>query len=125
MLDECMAARRSGTRRPFTTSVSRRSSRLGLISLLGRGKTFAYGVGGPAGPGRRQAGHVAIARGDFYESETAAISAEHPESYMRTVLSFIGVNNPEFVLGQCMEVTVGAASVMPSPRNLCGQCWEM
>jgi FMN-dependent NADH-azoreductase len=89
------------------------------------GKDLCVRGARPAGPGRRQAGHVAIARGDFYESETAAISAEHAESYMRTVLSFIGLNNPEFVLGQCMEVTVGAASVMPSPRNLCGQCWEM
>jgi FMN-dependent NADH-azoreductase len=37
--------------------------------------------------------------------DPAEISAEHTERYMRTVLSFIGVNNPEFVLAE--GVTAG------------------
>jgi FMN-dependent NADH-azoreductase len=64
------------------------------------GKTFAYGVQGPEGLAGTKRVIVAIARGGFYGSETAAISAEHAESYLRTVLSFIGVNNPEFVVAE-------------------------
>lgn len=70
------------------------------------GKTFTYG---PRGPEEGLAGGkrviVAIARGVFYGPETTAISAEHAESYLRTVLSFIGVNNPEFVIAE--GVTAG------------------
>ena len=70
------------------------------------GKTFTYG---PQGPEEGLVGSkrviVAIARGVFYGSGTAAISAEHAETYMRTVLSFIGVNNPEFVIAE--DVTAG------------------
>ncbi|HMK24176.1 MAG TPA: NAD(P)H-dependent oxidoreductase [Terriglobales bacterium] len=70
------------------------------------GKTFTYGVQGPEeGLVGSKRVIVAITRGVFYGSGTAAISAEHAESYMRTVLSFIGVNNPEFVVAE--GVTAG------------------
>jgi len=69
------------------------------------GKTFRYG---PQGPERGLVGNkrviVAITRGVFY-ARTAAISAEHAETYMRTVLSFLGVNHPEFVVAE--GVTTG------------------
>jgi FMN-dependent NADH-azoreductase len=65
------------------------------------GKTFTYGAQGPEeGLVASKRVIVAISRGCFYRSETAAISAEHAESYMRTVLSFIGVNDPEFVVAE-------------------------
>lgn len=70
------------------------------------GKTFRYG---PQGPEEGLVGNkrfiVAITRGVFYASRTAAISAEHAETYMRTVLSFLGVTDPEFVVAE--GVTTG------------------
>jgi FMN-dependent NADH-azoreductase len=70
------------------------------------GKTFTYGAQGPEeGLVGNKRVIVAISRGVFYRSETAAFSAEHTESYMRTVLSFLGVNNPEFVIAE--GVTAG------------------
>lgn len=71
------------------------------------GKTFRYG---PQGPEEGLVGNkrviVAITRGVFYAYRTPAISAEHAETYMRTVLSFLGVDNPEFVVAE--GVTTGA-----------------
>ncbi len=73
------------------------------------GKTFRYG---PQGPEQGLVGNkrviVVITRGVFYGSGTASISAEHAETYMRTVLSFIGVNNPEFIVAE--GVTAGEES---------------
>jgi FMN-dependent NADH-azoreductase len=65
------------------------------------GKTFRYG---PQGPEEGLVGNkrfiVAITRGVFYASGTAAMPAEHAETYMRTVLSFLGANNPEFIVAE-------------------------
>ncbi len=64
------------------------------------GKTFRYG---PRGPEEGLVGNkrfiVAITRGVFYTSRSAMF-AEHAETYMRTVLSFLGVKNPEFVVAE-------------------------
>lgn len=66
------------------------------------GKTFTYSAqGAEVGLVGNKRVIVAIARGAFYSSETAAAS-EHAQSYLRTVLSFIGVNNPEFVVAECV-----------------------
>jgi FMN-dependent NADH-azoreductase len=65
------------------------------------GKTFTYG---PQGPEEGLVGSkrviLAITRGVYYGPETAAVSADHAESYLRTVLSFLGVNNPELVVAE-------------------------
>ena len=61
------------------------------------GKTFRYGESGPEGLMRGKRVFVALARGGFYGPETAMISAEHAESYLRAVFSFLGIT-PEFVL---------------------------
>jgi FMN-dependent NADH-azoreductase len=64
------------------------------------GKTFRYG---PQGPEEGLVGNkrfiVAVTRGVFYASRTT-MPSEHAETYMRTVLSFLGVNNPEFVVAE-------------------------
>ncbi|HZQ67341.1 MAG TPA: NAD(P)H-dependent oxidoreductase [Terriglobales bacterium] len=69
------------------------------------GKTFRYGPQGPVGGlvGNKRV-IVAITRGVFYASRTTAMSAEHAETYMRTVLSFLGVTNPEFVVAEGITV---------------------
>jgi FMN-dependent NADH-azoreductase len=64
------------------------------------GKTFRYGASGPEGLAGRKRIIVALARGGFYGRETAQASAEHAESYLRTVFRFIGVHEPEFVLAE-------------------------
>lgn len=65
------------------------------------GKTFRYGPGGAeeglAGDKRVIA---AITRGAFYGSGMPGSSAEHAESYLRSVLSFLGVNHPEFIVAE-------------------------
>jgi FMN-dependent NADH-azoreductase len=69
------------------------------------GKTFTYGPQGPLlGLVRGKRVIAAIARGCRYASEMAA-SAEHTERYLRTVLSYLGVNL-ECVIAE--GVTTGA-----------------
>jgi FMN-dependent NADH-azoreductase len=65
------------------------------------GKTFIYGLEGPQeGLAGSKRVILAISRGVYYGPETAAASADHAESYLRTVLSFLGVNNPEVVVAE-------------------------
>jgi FMN-dependent NADH-azoreductase len=62
------------------------------------GKTFQYGASGVEGLAGNKRVIIAMARGGFYGPETGGVSAEHAESYIRTVLTFIGIINPEFVI---------------------------
>lgn len=64
------------------------------------GKTFRYGANGPEGLVGDKRVIVAVARGGFYGAETQAASAEHAERYLRTVLAFMGIADPEFVLAE-------------------------
>ena len=64
------------------------------------GKTFRYGANGPEGLATGKRVVIAIARGGFYGAETAAVSAEHAESLMRTVMGFIGITDPQFILAE-------------------------
>lgn len=64
------------------------------------GKTFRYGAGGAEGLAGGKRVIVALARGGFYGRETAAASAEHAESYLRTVLAFMGITDPEFIVAE-------------------------
>ena len=68
--------------------------------LLVPGRTFRYGANGPEGLAGEKRVIVALARGGFYGPGTAQVSAEHVESYLRTVLGFVGVRDPEFVLAE-------------------------
>lgn len=61
------------------------------------GKTFRYGEHGPEGllaPGRKA--YVASTRGGVYDS-TDLVWLDHQESYLKAVLSFIGLSNITFV----------------------------
>jgi FMN-dependent NADH-azoreductase len=73
------------------------------------GRTFTYGPKGPEGGlvGSKRV-IVAVSRGVFYGLGTEASSAEYTERYIRTVLSFLGVNNPEFIIAE--GVTAGESS---------------
>ncbi len=61
--------------------------------ILIAGVTFRYGANGPEGLAGDKRVIVAVSRGGFYEHSS---SLEHVETYLRGVLSFIGIT-PEFV----------------------------
>ncbi|WCS28563.1 FMN-dependent NADH-azoreductase (plasmid) [Methylobacterium sp. NMS14P] len=64
------------------------------------GKTFRYTEHGPEGLAGDKRVIVALARGGFYRAESAAVSAEHAESYLKAVFGFLGITQPEFVVAE-------------------------
>ena len=86
------------------------------------GKTFRYGANGPEGLVKGKRVVAAIARGGFYGPETGYASAEHAESYLRSVFGFLGVSDLEFVMAEGLsagEESKGKA--MASAREAIGQ----
>jgi FMN-dependent NADH-azoreductase len=85
------------------------------------GKTFRYGEGGPEGLMRGKRVVVALARGGFYGPETAMVSAEHVQSYLRAVLGFLGIT-PEFVLVEGLAAgEQSKAQAMAAAHDAIGQ----
>ncbi|HEY6465521.1 MAG TPA: NAD(P)H-dependent oxidoreductase [Candidatus Acidoferrales bacterium] len=72
-----------------------------LDIIIVPGRTFTYGRFGPE---RGLVGDkrviVVSTRGLFYGPGARDAYAEHSETYLRAVLSFLGVNNPEFVIAE-------------------------
>jgi FMN-dependent NADH-azoreductase len=68
--------------------------------ILVPGKTFKYGPDGLKGLAGDKRVIVAISRGGVYEPQTLQAAAEHAESYLRTVLSIIGIANPEIIIAE-------------------------
>jgi FMN-dependent NADH-azoreductase len=64
------------------------------------GKTFRYGANGPEGLAGNKRVIVAISRGGLYGPGAPAAALEHVESYLRGILAFIGVTNPEFIVAE-------------------------
>ncbi|MCJ2034886.1 FMN-dependent NADH-azoreductase [Methylobacterium sp. J-068] len=99
--------------------------------ILVAGKTFKYTESGAVGlvPDKRVV--VAVARGGLYGAGSPGASAEHAETYLRTVLAFIGVTNPEVIVAEgiatgpearetALAKALRAASALPvslSPRG--------
>jgi FMN-dependent NADH-azoreductase len=71
-----------------------------LDIIIVPGKTFRYTDTGPQGLVGNKRVIVAVARGGRYAPNDAAVSTEHAESYIRTVLGFIGVESPEFIIAE-------------------------
>jgi FMN-dependent NADH-azoreductase len=72
--------------------------------ILVAGKTFksdAQGVEGLAGNKRVI---IAISRGGFYGAGTPSAAAEHLETYLRSVFSFIGIANPEIIVAEGVQI---------------------
>ncbi len=77
--------------------------------MLGAGKTFAYGEGGPAGLLQGKKATILIASGGVYEAGTPAGALNFVEPYLRSVLGFIGVTDVKFVTaGGVAQVMMGA-----------------
>ena len=61
------------------------------------GRTFRYTADGPEGLASGKTVVIASSRGGIYSDSAAARSLEHQESYLHTVLGFIGVNDVRVV----------------------------
>jgi FMN-dependent NADH-azoreductase len=72
--------------------------------ILVAGKTFKYGAQGPEGLAGNKRMIVAISRGGFYGAGTPAAVGEHLETYLRWVFGFIGINNPEFISADGVQI---------------------
>jgi len=68
------------------------------------GKTFKYGAGGVEGLVGNKRVIIAISRGGFYGADTPMAAAEHLETYLRAVFSFLGVRNLEFIPAEGIQV---------------------
>jgi FMN-dependent NADH-azoreductase len=72
--------------------------------ILVAGETFKYSAAGVEGLAGNKRVIVAISRGGFYGAGTPAAVGEHLETYLRWVLGFIGVKNPEFISADGIQV---------------------
>jgi FMN-dependent NADH-azoreductase len=61
------------------------------------GRTFTYTDKGPKGLASGKTVIVAISRGGIYSTSEAGRAMEHQESYLQTVLGFLGVTDVRFV----------------------------
>ena len=69
--------------------------------ILIAGKTFRYGETGPVGLAGDKRVVVALSRGGLYTEGGPMRGHEHAETYLRTVLGFIGIT-PQFVIAEGM-----------------------
>ncbi|RTL15628.1 MULTISPECIES: NAD(P)H-dependent oxidoreductase [unclassified Methylobacterium] len=121
MLDEFMAADIVVIGVPMYNFTIPSQLKAWIDRILVPGKTFRYGANGPEGLMQGKRVVLALARGGFYGRGTAAASAEHAESYLRTVFGFIGIT-PEFVLAE--GVAAGdhnKSQALRSARDAIGQ----
>ncbi|WP_185984533.1 FMN-dependent NADH-azoreductase [Aureimonas mangrovi] len=72
--------------------------------ILVAGKTFRYTESGPEGLAGDKRVILTVARGGFYGEGTPSASFEHAETYMRSVLAFIGIAEPEVVVAEGIAV---------------------
>ena len=61
------------------------------------GRTFRYTANGPEGLAKGKTVIVASSRGGMYSTSDAGRAMEHQESYLQTVLGFLGVTDVRFV----------------------------
>lgn len=97
-----------------------------LDHILVAGRTFSYGPEGAKGLAGGKHVIVAHSRGGVYSADSPAAGFEHAESYLRAVLSFIGITDPQFItaegvnLGQearaaAIEAATAAIAVLEVP----------
>ncbi|WP_026608257.1 FMN-dependent NADH-azoreductase [Methylocapsa acidiphila] len=68
--------------------------------ILVPGKTFAYGAEGPKGLAGDKRAIIVASRGGLYGEAAPFAAAEHGEAYLRTVLGFIGIHDPEVIVAE-------------------------
>ena len=73
-----------------------------LDHVLRAGVTFKYTETGPVGLAGNKTVIVASSRGGVYSTSEALRALDHQESYLRTVLGFIGINEVDFIYAEGM-----------------------
>ena len=69
------------------------------------GKTFRHAETGPEGLVSNKRVIIALARGGFYGPGSPAENLEHTLSYLKSVLAFIGIANPEVIAADGVNVS--------------------
>jgi FMN-dependent NADH-azoreductase len=72
--------------------------------ILVAGKTFKYSAQGVEGLAGNKRVIIAISRGGFYGAGTPSAAAEHLETYLHSVFSFIGIANPEIIVAEGVQI---------------------
>jgi FMN-dependent NADH-azoreductase len=72
--------------------------------ILVAGKTFRYSAQGVEGLAGNKRVIVAVSRGGYYGPGTPMAALEHLETYLRSVFAFIGIDNPEFISADGIQV---------------------
>ena len=122
MLDEFLAADVVVIGAPMYNFTIPSQLKAWIDRIIVPGYTFRYGPGGPEGMVESKRVVVAIARGGFYGPETGQVSAEHAESYLRSVFGFLGVTDLEFILAEGLKVgEEGKSKAMKAARDAIAQ----
>ena len=72
--------------------------------ILVSGKTFKYSAQGVQGLAGNKRVIIAISRGGLYGAGTPSAAAEHLETYLHWVFSFIGIANPEIIVAEGVQL---------------------
>src|SRR6195952_5392862 len=72
--------------------------------ILVAGKTFKYSAQGVEGLAGNKRVIIAISRGGFYGAGTLSAAAEHLETYLHSVFSFIGIASPEIIVAEGVQI---------------------
>ena len=72
--------------------------------VLVAGKTFKYDANGPQGLAGAKRVIVAISRGGYCGAGSPAAALEHLETYLRGVFGFMGIQTPEFIIADGIQV---------------------
>ena len=86
------------------------------------GRTFRYTDRGPAGLAAGKRAIIASSRGGAYDADAARRALDHQESYLRTVLGFVGVADVEVVRaeGLAMGDAARAAGLAAAAAAIAG-----
>jgi len=87
------------------------------------GKTFRYTENGPEGLSNGKMVIVVLSRGGVYDSTNQLSDFEHAESLLRTMLSFIGIKNAQFIIAEGLALgeerrTIAIKSALLQAENL-------
>src|SRR6267142_1937903 len=72
--------------------------------ILVSGKTFKYSEQGVEGLAGNKRVIIAVSRGGYYGAGSPSAAAEHLESYLHSVFSFIGIANPEIIVAEGVQI---------------------
>lgn len=72
--------------------------------IVSKGKTFRYGEHGAEGLASGKRVIVALSRGGAYSKGSPIAADEHAETLLRTVLGFIGIDDPQFIIAEGVDL---------------------